>query len=92
MMTGVRRTNKTNKIATLCDLQLPLGVTQSGEQVQLDPGLSAQAVLQVLSLLLHGRQRRHQDLRVLLVLLVLPQLLHETRGGERDGIRGELSA
>lgn len=91
-MTGVRRTNKTNKIATLCDLQLPLGVTQSGEQVQLDPGLSAQAVLQVLSLLLHRRQRRHQDLRVLLVLLVLPQLLHETRGGERDGIRGELSA
>lgn len=41
---------------TLCYLQLPLGVPQRGEQVQLDPGLGAQAVLQVLGLLLHRRQ------------------------------------
>lgn len=40
--------------ATLCYLQLPLGIPQSGEQVQFDPGLSTQAVLQVLGLLLHG--------------------------------------
>lgn len=60
---------------TLRDLQLPLGVAQSREEVQLDPGLGAQAVLQVLGLILHGRQGRHQHLRLLLVLLVFAQLL-----------------
>lgn len=60
---------------TLCYLQLPLSIPQSREQVQLDPGLSAQAVLQVLGLLLHRRQSWHQNFRVFLILLILPQLL-----------------
>ena len=39
---------------TLCDLQLPLGVPQGREEVQLDARLGAEAVLQVLGLLLHS--------------------------------------
>lgn len=55
--TSVRNGNMTATLqstATLCYLQLPLGIPQCREQVQFDPGLSAQAVLQVLGLLLHG--------------------------------------
>lgn len=64
---------------TLCDLQLAFGVSEGGEEVQFDSGLCTQAVLQVLSLILHGRQRGHQHLGVLLVLFIFMQLLKEDR-------------
>lgn len=60
------------------DFQLPLGVAQRGEQVQFDPGLRAQAVLEVLGLVLHGRQRRHQHLCVFFIFLIFMKLLADT--------------
>lgn len=59
----------------MSDLQLPAGVSQSREQVQFDAGLGAQVVLQMLSVLLHGRQRGQQHVRLFLHAAVLPQSL-----------------
>lgn len=64
----------------MSDLQLPSRVPQSGEQVQLDAGLSAQVALQVLSFILHRRQGGQQQLRVLLHAAVRPQGLEEGGG------------
>lgn len=69
---------------TLGNLELPFCISQGREQVQLDPGLCTQAVLQVLGLVLHGWEGWHQHLRVLLVLLVLPQLLGAKLGWQHQ--------
>lgn len=62
----------------MSDLQLSAGVSQRREEVQLDPGLGAQVVLQVLSLLLHGRQGGEQHVRLFLHATVLSQSLSST--------------
>lgn len=59
----------------MSDLQLPAGVSQSREQVQFDAGLGAQVVLQMLSVLLHGRQCGQQHVCLFLHAAVLPQSL-----------------
>lgn len=83
------------KGATLSDFQLPACISQSGEQVQLDAGLCAQVVLQVLSLLLHGGQRGQQHVRLLLHAAVLPQSLSAKKretGDIHDGHKEEVAA
>lgn len=66
---------------TLCNLQLSLGISKRREEVQFDPGLCTQAVLQVLSLVLHGWQRWHQHLCVFFILFIFMKLLRD--GGEQ---------
>lgn len=63
------------RAGTLSNLQLPACVSQSGEQVQFDASLGAQVVLQMLSLLLHGRQSGQQHVCLFLHTAVLSQSL-----------------
>lgn len=72
---------------TLCDLQLSLSISERREQVQLDPGLCAEAVFQVLGFILHRRQRWHQNLCVLLIFLIFMQLLEEAESNDLMHVR-----
>lgn len=69
------QTENEYRIETLSDLQLSAGVSQGGEQVQFDASLGAQVVLQMLSLLLHGRQSGQQHVCLFLHTAVLSQSL-----------------
>lgn len=71
----IKSVERKEKVGTLSDFQLSASVSQSREEVKLDPSLSAQVVLQMLSFLLHGWQSGQQHFCLFFHTAVLPQSL-----------------